>query len=153
MTINTGGAISWPTTDANAYTTNVVVAVVEDGGTPLLSASQSFTVIVLPRVQMQFPVEEVVLTDPDRDPPEATQYTTFSEVSWSTKPGHRYGFHNTGNLSDQSWNTNMFDNEPYIEATGTKTSARGPFIRKSTPAWGEEVQGPSTQFFRIIPVP
>jgi hypothetical protein len=151
MTLTSAGLISWSTSDADAYTTNRVEAVVSDSGLPSLNATQHFTVVVLPRVLMNFVIEETPVSDPRRIPPLGTQYTMYPELSWSTKPGRRYGFHNSSDLG-APWNTNRFNGQPWIEAAGTLTKARGWFILQ-TNSWGDKVQGSSAQFFDIRPLP
>ncbi len=46
LTVNTNGAISWTPTEAQGPSTNTVTVRVSDNGTPILSATNSFTVVV-----------------------------------------------------------------------------------------------------------
>ena len=48
-TITTNGLFTWTPTHAQSPSSNHIVVIVTDNGTPPLSATQSFTVTVLPR--------------------------------------------------------------------------------------------------------
>ena len=153
-----GGVITWPTSDAQANSTNFVVVQVADNGEPLLVATQSFAVIVVPRpalADVQFVTVEALVTNLDLTPQVASEFTTYPEVSWSAIVGARYGFQDTAPMGDVCvWHTNLFIDIPYLTATDTTATAWGPFVRRTIPAWGIDVTDPSaSRFFRVQALP
>ena len=136
MTItHDGGVITWPTSDAQAYSTNPVVVQVADNGEPNLVATQSFAVIVVPRpalASVQFVTVEALVTNLAQTPLVATEFTTYPEVSWSSIAGARYGFHDTVAMGDVCvWHTNLCLGLPWLTALDTNASA---WVRSSDAA-------------------
>ena len=106
-------------------------------------------------MDLQFTVTQAEVTDPERTPPVATQYTTYPEITCSTKPRGRYVLYDTTALHGSStWHTNLFGGTPWLVATGSNTTMRGSsFIRQTIPVWGVDIRGPSAQFFRVDELP
>jgi hypothetical protein len=57
----TSGIFRWTPNSGQGSTTNVITLRVTDNGTPNLSATRTFTVIVMPHVEVSFGIGEVVL--------------------------------------------------------------------------------------------
>ena len=90
--VSTNGSISWPTTDADASSTNAIELRVFDNGLPTLSDTQSFQVIVISRPVLAAPLlSNNVVTLSWSAIPETSyrlQYNTDLNVSaWSDVPG------------------------------------------------------------------
>jgi hypothetical protein len=87
LTVNPAGLIQWPTTDANADSTNVVAVRVFDNGSPSLSATNTFTVTVLAR--------PLIL------PPLLSGTNLF--LAWTSIPGASYRLQFNPNLALTNW--------------------------------------------------
>ena len=81
------GLFSWPTTDANADTTNNFSITVTDNGNPALSDSRSFAITVVSRPL----ITGISLTN------------DWINVTWTTIPGDTYRLQFTTNLSSPNW--------------------------------------------------
>lgn len=82
------GLFSWLTTDLDAQTTNHFVVQVADSGTPVLSASQEFSVVVVDRPL----ITSIVMT------------SAVVSVTWSAVPGQSYQLQYATNLTEVDWN-------------------------------------------------
>jgi hypothetical protein len=96
------GVFTWPTTDADAGTTNPITVRVTDNGTPATSDAQSFTVTVLARPGIQA----------------VTASSTNATLTWSAIPGTTYRVQFKADLSDTNWT----DLAPDVTATGPTAS-------------------------------
>jgi hypothetical protein len=96
------GVFSWPTTPADAGTTNSITVRVTDGGTPPLSDTKTFTVAVYfqPRIQSITATNGIVT------------------LTWSALDGKSYRLQYKDNLSDSDW-SNL---EPDVTAVGASAS-------------------------------
>lgn len=102
-TINpTTGVISWPTTSASAGTTNTITVRVTQAGSPNLSDTKSFTVVVVPAP--------------------ALQPLTFSngaaQLTWNAVAGQRYRVQYKSSLTAANWT----DLAPNVTASGASVS-------------------------------
>jgi hypothetical protein len=96
------GRFNWPTTTAQAQTTNSVTVRVTDNGTPSLSAAQSFVITVVAPLTVQ----------------SISVANGSVAVSWSAVPGTTYLLQYKNSLSDSAWTPLM----PSIIATGVTAS-------------------------------
>ncbi len=96
------GIFQWPTTDANAGTTNPITVRVTDNGMPPMSDAESFTVTVLARPDIQ----------------SVTCSSTNTTLGWSAISGTTYRVQ----FKDDLGNTNWTDLMPDITATGSSAS-------------------------------
>jgi hypothetical protein len=103
--INTKGIFTWTPTEAQGPSTNLVTVVVTDDGSPTLSATNSFTVIVTAP-----PPRPVILS--------ITEYKHICTVSWSSVPEQRYQLQYKSVLDDGEWT----DTGSEIVASGPATS-------------------------------
>jgi hypothetical protein len=81
------GLVTWPTTDADANTTNAVTVRVTDNGDPPLNDAQGFTITVLGR--------PVILS--------TTLAINLMVFTWSAIPGQTYRVQYKINLADAEW--------------------------------------------------
>ena len=100
------GVFAWPTTDADAGTTNALTVRVTDNGVPPLNDEQSFTVTVLARP---------VVT-------RTTATVDDFQLTWSAIPGAKYRVQFKQNLEDPLW----FDVVPDVTASGKTASLSDP---------------------------
>jgi hypothetical protein len=96
------GLFTWPTTDADANTTNPITVRVTDNGIPPRSDAKTFTVTVLARPDIQ----SVALTNAN------------AVLTWSAIPGAGYRVQFKNDLSDTSWT----DLVPDVTAGGPAAS-------------------------------
>lgn len=104
----TTGLFNWLTTDLDAQTTNHFTVQVADGGNPILSASQDFTVTVVDRPL----ITSIVIT------------SSVVSVTWSAVPGQLYQLQHATNLAEVDWD----DVLPSVVATSeslTHTNSTG----------------------------
>jgi len=132
--ISSAGVITWTPTEAQGPSTNIFLTVVTDDGSPALSATNSFTVVVnevnSPPVVQQIPDQTIALqssmtvTNIATDPDLPANQLYFSLLS-----------HPPGALS------NELDNPP----AGAKIDTNGVITWTPTPD-----QAPSTNIFTVI---
>jgi hypothetical protein len=87
LTVSGAGLIQWATVNTNANTTNAVSVRVFDNGTPSLSATGTFNVIVRSAPVLQTPVLS----------------TTNVTLTWTTIPGTSYRLEFKTNLNFTNW--------------------------------------------------
>ncbi len=105
----TDGIFLWPTTDADANTTNQISVRVTDNGVPPLSSGRSFLVGVVPR-------------------PLLTSITVSNQivnVAWTALVGQAYRLQFTTNLFTTNW-TAVFPDVTADSSTATHTNAFDP---------------------------
>jgi hypothetical protein len=113
MTIDGNGIIRWTPTVQEAGTTNLITTVVTDSGTPALSATNTFQVIV----------------NPSQTPP-APQITNlkvsggFAMVTWTSVSQHTYRLQYVTNVSSTNW-TSVVPDVLAGGATATSTNNIG----------------------------
>ena len=99
--ISSSGVITWTPTEAQAPSTNTFTSIVADNGSPPLSATNTFTVLVnavLPRPVVAISVSNDLVT-----------------LAWNANSGATYRVQLKTNLADPAW----LDVVPDIVATGT----------------------------------
>jgi hypothetical protein len=107
------GIFAWPTTDADANTTNQISVRVTDNGVPPLSSVRSFVVRVVPR-------------------PLLTSLTVSNQivnVAWTALVGQAYRLQFTTNLFTPNWIA-MSPDVTAESATATHTNAFDPAVKK-----------------------
>jgi hypothetical protein len=100
------GVFAWPTTDANANTTNWITVRVTDNGSPPLSDARTFTATVVARPTLQ---GSFVLTN-------------GATLTWSAIPGATYRVQFKDDLTDTNWTSLVPDvttNGPTASITDT----------------------------------
>lgn len=102
LSVSPDGLITWPATDEQANTTNIVSVAVTDNGKPSLSATQSFTLTLVSR--------------PILDPPLLTPTNAF--LRWSAISGLTYRVQYKANLILTNW----IDLSGDVVAVGTITT-------------------------------
>ena len=102
------GLFSWPTTDADADTTNNFSITVTDNGVPSLSDSRSFAVTVVSRPL----ITGISLTN------------DWVNVTWTTIPGDTYRLQFTTNLATTIW----IGVTPDVTATVSNITHTNPFV-------------------------
>ena len=103
------GVFQWPTTDANAGTTNPITVHVTDNGAPPMSDAKGFTVTVLAGPSIQA----------------VTASSTNATLTWTAISGARYRVQFKNDLN----NTNWTDLAPDVTASGpTATIADTPGV-------------------------
>lgn len=102
-TIDANGLITWTPSQAQAPSTNAIITVVSDNGSPSLSATNSFTVVVAPP-----PVIRAISVG-----------TGAVTITWSSAAGNNYRLQYKNTLADTNWN----DLAPDITAGGSTTTA------------------------------
>ena len=100
------GVFTWPTTDADAGTSNPITVRVTDNGLPPNSDAKSFTVTVLPRPGIQA----------------VTGSSTNATLTWSAIPGTTYRVQFKTDLNDTNWTALL----PDVTATGSTASLTDP---------------------------
>jgi len=109
----TNGVFTWTPSEAQGPSTNVISYYVIDSASPSVSATQSFTVIVL----------EKIITVGD---PLAIDSLTFTNnvatLQWASIPGQRYRVQFKDELNSSSWT----DLTPDIIAEGSRATATDP---------------------------
>lgn len=100
------GVFAWTTSAADAGTTNLITINVADTTSPGLSASQSFTVTVIPAPYVQA----------------ATAVGTMMTISWSAIAGQNYRVQYKNLLTDPAW----IDLAPAVSASGSTASITDP---------------------------
>jgi hypothetical protein len=100
------GVFTWPTTDANADTSNPITVRVTDNGPPPNSDAKSFTATVLPRPGIQA----------------FTGSGTNATLAWSAISGTTYRVQFKTDLNDTNWT----DLLPDVTATGSTASLTDP---------------------------
>jgi hypothetical protein len=107
----TNGLFIWPTTDADANTTNQITVRVTDNGFPALSDTKAFAVTVFSRP--------------------AIASITFSNslvtINWTSIPGQSYRVQYLDNLTATNWTPLA----PDISATGSTATATDPAMLAS----------------------
>jgi len=122
-TISTNGIISWTPTQAQAPSTNSIMTIVTDSGTPALSATNSFTVTV-----RMLPGPMII----------SIQLANGSAtITWSAVSGQSYMLQYKSDLGDSAWT----DLPPDVEASGPSAS--------TTDAYGSASQ----RFYRVMLLP
>jgi hypothetical protein len=106
VVISTNGIITWTPTGGQAPSTNTIVTVVTDNGTPNLTATNSFTVTVLPPASA--PTIQLI-----------TVSNSEVVLTWSSAAGRSY----RQQYNDSIGSTNWITISPDILATSTNTSA------------------------------
>ena len=107
--IDTNGVITWTPGEAQAPSTNLFATVVTDDGSPPLSATNTFTVIV-------------------RTPPEPPQIVSISLsndvalIAWTAVAGAHYTVQYKNELNDEGW----ISVEPDVVASSSTASASVP---------------------------
>jgi hypothetical protein len=117
-TLDAAGVYSWPTTDADAGTTNAFSARVTDDGLPALDATRNFTITVQPRPL----VSSIVLTN------------DLVTLTWSAIPGEWYRLQTNGVADVVGWDDASGD----IQAVGDEantTTALEPTVRFFRVRW------------------
>jgi hypothetical protein len=112
MIISAAGLISWTPGEAQAPSTNTVTVKVTDNGTPALSATLSFLVVVKGRA-----------TAPQISSIETTSANRI-QITWISKPGAVYRLQYKPSLSDPQWAA--VDSLVASETTTSVSVARGP---------------------------
>jgi len=88
-TINpTNGLLTWPTTSADANTTNAITVRVTDNGTPAMSEGQTFVVVVLPPPL----ISGLIVTN------------DVATIIWNAIPGQTYRVQSRDALDQSTWN-------------------------------------------------
>ena len=100
--IDTNGVITWTPTVAQSPGTNTITTIVTDSGTPPMSATNSFTVIVAGPVTLQ----------------SVTISGTNTVVTWSSLASHNYRLQYKNSFSDSNWT----DVVPDVQAAGVTVS-------------------------------
>ena len=100
--IDTNGVITWTPTVAQSPSTNTITTIVTDSGTPPLSATNSFTVIVAGPVTLQA----------------ISVSGSNAVVTWSSLASHNYRLQYKNSFSDTNWT----DVVPDVQAAGFTVS-------------------------------
>jgi len=108
-TIDTNGTITWTPTQAQAPSTNLITTVVSDNGSPPLSATNSFSVIVLASLS---PTVSISVSN------------GFALIAWNSIPGQTYRLQYKAGFDDTNWS----DIVPDFIASGAITSGSDPVI-------------------------
>jgi hypothetical protein len=103
--IDSNGVITWTPADGQQATTNVITTVVADAGVPPLSATNSFTVVVLP-LPAPFHIVSLSLSN------------NLAWVIWEAEAGQTYRLQFKDDLSQANWQ----DVLPDVTATGSTAS-------------------------------
>jgi hypothetical protein len=103
--IDSNGVITWTPADGQQATTNVITTVVADAGVPPLSATNSFTVVVLP-LPAPFHIVSLSLSN------------NLAWVTWEAESGQTYRLQYKDELSQADWQ----DVLPDVTATGSTAS-------------------------------
>jgi hypothetical protein len=119
--IDTNGVITWTPNPNQAGTTNTFTTVVADSGSPSLTATNSFNVVVMGSV-LPFPIISFGVTN------------GVTSVTWNSVSGHTYRLQYRDSLASGNWN----DVVPDVPASGTTTTA--------TQATG----GANQRFYRVL---
>lgn len=112
----TSGVFRWPTTDADANTTNLIRIRVTDDGVPPLAHSNVFKLTVLPRPLIQ----SVTVTN------------SATRLAWTSIAGQSYRVQQRTNLTDTnwaSWTPDIIAAGPLATATNAAGSGPGRFYR------------------------
>jgi hypothetical protein len=103
--VDSGGVITWTPVGAQAPSTNVIMTVVTDSGSPALSATNSFTVVVT-NVQTLFVITSIITSN------------EVATVTWNSVSNETYVLQYKDSLTDTNWT----DVLPSVQATGSSAS-------------------------------
>jgi hypothetical protein len=109
LAVSGAGLISWPTSDANAGSSNAVTVRVFDSGAPSLSATGTFNVVVAARPLLKSPA----LT------------SSNATLSWSSIAGTSYRVQYVTNLNFPNWN-DLAGDVAAVSTNATKMDATAP---------------------------
>jgi hypothetical protein len=119
MTIDTNsGAITWTPSQAQASTTNLITVVVTDNGSPNLSDTNTFKVVVRASEIVPAPVIQ-----------EISCSAGFAILSWTSVSNHIYRLQFKSDFADTNW-TDIAPDITSTAATTTATNACGPAIQR-----------------------
>jgi len=109
-TISTNGVITWTPTHSQAPSTNIFTTVVVDNGNPALSATNSFTVVVMQ------PALPFVITS-------ITAKNGAAIITWNSVAGQIYKLQFKNLITETNWH----DVSPLVLATSTSTTVTNVF--------------------------
>ena len=120
-TIDANGVITWTPVDGQQATTNVITTVVADNGVPPISATNSFTVVVL-APPAPFQIVSISFSN------------NLAWVTWEAEAGRTYRLQFKDDLNQADWQ----DALPDVTATD------------STATTSQELTGAAARFYRIL---
>ncbi len=119
----TTGVLVWRPTAAQAPSTNTITVTVRDDGSPSLSVTDSFTVVVLKTVPLK--ISDIIL-----------ESDGHLRLTWTAQPGRTYRVQYKNSLMDTEWNNSGGE----VRAVDSSASAT------------DEPVGISQRFYRILQI-
>jgi VCBS repeat-containing protein len=124
--ISSAGVITWTPSHIQAPSTNTFVSVVTDNGSPNLSATNTFLVVVPASTAAPAPVIQSI-----------TVSAGIATITWTSATDHTYRLQYSDSLTPTNWN----DVAPDVTATGSTTSMTN------------AVGNAAARFYRVMALP